>query len=128
MSVTAPAGALSATITGARADGSRKLDDHPYRVGEQVPYTFRVQNTSSTTITVTPTSGDFSPFLPPGTGTTAVDESRRERRLHLLHPAAHGDAGRPRRGYFVADTVWSLSASGATTRSISVNGGQVAVR
>ncbi|MDU0326495.1 exo-alpha-sialidase [Microbacterium sp. KSW2-21] len=128
VSVTAPAGALSATITGARADGSRNLTTTPYRVGEQVPYTFRVQNTSSTTITVTPTSGDFSPFLPPGTGNcrwTNLAANGAYTCSTPRHTVTQADLDR---GYFVADTVWSLSASGATTRSISVTGGQVAVR
>lgn len=128
VSVTAPAAALTATITGARADGSRNLATSPYQVGEQVPYTFRVQNTSSTTVTVTPTSGDFSPFLPPNAGNcrwTNLAAGAAYSCTTPRHTVTQTDIDR---GYFVADTVWSLSASGATARSISVTGGQVAVR
>lgn len=126
--VTAPAAALTATITGARADGSRNLATSPYRVGEQVPYTFRVQNTSSTTITVTPTSGDFSPFLPPSAGNCRWTNLAANAAYSCTTPRHTVTQADLDRGYFVADTVWSLSASGSTTRSISVTGGQVALR
>lgn len=128
VSVTAPAAALTATITGARADGSRDLATSPYQVGEQVPYTFRVQNTSTMTITVTPTSGDFSPFLPPNAGNcrwTNLAANAAYTCATPRHTVTQADLDR---GYFVSDTVWSLSASGAATRSISVTGGQVALR
>lgn len=120
-------GVLTATITGARADAGRDLGSNPYTVGEQVPYAFRVDNGSPMTVTVVPATGDFSPFLPPAAGNC------RYRNLSL---GAGYDCGTARhtvtqtdidRGFFVADTTWTVEAAGQTTTQLTVAGGEVDV-
>lgn len=120
-------GVVSATITGARADAGRDLATDPYEVGEQVPYSFRVDSTSPVAISVVPVSGDFAPFVPPGAGNC--------RYLNLGAGAGYNCAS-PRhtvtqedidRGYFVADTEWSIQASGQTSTTVAVAGGEVDV-
>lgn len=126
--VTAPVTTLSATITGTRTDGLRNLGTSPYRVGEQVPYSFRVQSTTASAMTVTPTSGDFSPFLPPASGNcrwTNLPANGAYTCGTVRHTVTQADLDR---GYFIADTVWSLSASGAQTQTVAVTGGRIAVR
>ncbi|WP_052748770.1 carbohydrate-binding protein [Microbacterium sp. Ag1] len=120
-------GVLAATITGARADAGRDLAATPYAVGEQVPYGFRVDNRSPVTVSAVPASGDFSPFLPPGAGNC---------RYRDLPVGAGYDCGTARhtvtqadidRGFFVADTTWTVEAAGQSTKRIAVAGGEVDV-
>ncbi|BDZ49370.1 hypothetical protein GCM10025867_16110 [Frondihabitans sucicola] len=66
-------------ISGARNDISRNPATQPYAAGEQVGYTFTVTNTSSSTVTVAPTSGDFAPLVPAGAETAATRTFRPER-------------------------------------------------
>lgn len=120
-------GVLDATITGSRTDAARDLAADPYEVGEQVPYAFRVDNRSPLVTTVVPTSGDFAPLLPPGAGNC---------RYRNLAVGAGYDCGTPRhtvtqvdidRGFFVADTTWTVEAAGQTTKELTVAAGEVDV-
>ncbi|MFE5409461.1 exo-alpha-sialidase [Microbacterium sp. NPDC056569] len=120
-------GVLGATITGARADASRDLAADPYAVGEQVPYSFRVDSTSPVTSTVAPTSGRFAPFVPPGAGNC---------RFTGLAAFAGYDCATPRhtvtqadldRGYFDATSSWTVTAVGQTTASVTVEAPEVDV-
>lgn len=118
---------LDAAISGTRADAGRDLAADPYELGEKVPYTFRVDNRSTVTVAVVPTAGDFAPFLPPGAGNC---------RFQTLAVGAGYNCATPRhtvtqndldRGYFVADTTWTVGATGQTTKQLAVAGGEVDV-
>jgi sialidase-1 len=120
-------GVLGASIEGGRTDTARDLAAQPYAVGEQVPYAFRVDNSSPVTVAVVPTAGEFAPFLPPGAGNC--------RYLTLAADAGY-DCTTPKHavttediasGFFVADTTWTVSAAGQTTKTIEVAGGEVDV-
>ncbi|WP_226534013.1 sialidase family protein [Microbacterium paraoxydans] len=117
-------GVLAATITGGRGDAGRDLESSPYAVGEQVPYAFRVDNDSPTAVTVVPETGDFSPFLPPAAGNC---------RYRNLPFGAGYDCGTARhtvtqadidRGFFIADTTWTVEAAGQSTTQLAVPGGE----
>lgn len=103
------------TVTGARTDTSRNLATSPYTAGETVSYKFTVKNTTTGTLAVAPTAGNFAPFLPPGTGNC--------RYLTLgagasyvcstpLHTVTDTDIAR---GYFVPDTSWSVTGTSTTS-------------
>lgn len=120
-------GVVDASITGTRADAGRDLAADPYEIGEQVPYAFRVDNRSPVAVTVVPSGGDFSPFTPPGAGNC---------RYRDLPVGAGYDCATPRhtvtqadldRGYFPADTTWSVEAAGQTAQQLTVTGGEVDV-
>ena len=120
-------GVLGATVTGARTDASRDLVTDPYAAGEQVPYAFRIDSTSPVTATVAPTSGSFAPFVPPGSGNC---------RFSSLPSFGGYDCGTPRhtvtqedleRGYFDATTVWTVTAAGQATASVTVDAAEVDV-
>lgn len=118
---------IDATITGARTDTDRDLADQPYTAGEQVPYTFRVDNASTMTVTVVPTEGHFAPFLPPGAGNCRFKALAVDAGYGCATPKHVVTADDIARGYFVADTTWTVSASGETTKTIEVDGGEVDV-
>lgn len=120
-------GVLDATITGDRADAGRDLATHPYAAGEALPYHFRVDSTSPMAANVTPTAGPFAPFVPPGSGNC--------RYLNLAafagydcttakHTVTESDLAD---GFFVADTTWTVSATGQRTAEIAVPGGEIDV-
>lgn len=120
-------GVLGATIVGSRADDGRELATSPYGVGDAVPYSFRVDSTSPVTTSVVPTEGDFAPFLPPGAGNC---------RYQNLAAFAGYTCGTPRhtvtqedldQGFFLARSVWTVSAAGLTTKTVTVDGGEVDV-
>lgn len=118
-------GLLGADISGTRTDTGRDLAADPYTVGETVPFSFRVDNTSPVTVSVIPVSGDFAPFVPPGAGNCR----------YLSLPAGSGyDCATPRhavtqedidRGYFMADTTWRVEAPGPSAKVIEVPSGEV---
>ncbi|MFF2487962.1 exo-alpha-sialidase [Microbacterium sp. NPDC058062] len=120
-------GILDASITGSRTDTGRDLAAQPYAVGGQVPYSFRVDNVSPLTTTVTPTTGAFAPFVPPGAGNC--------RYLSLAGFAGY-ECGTARhavtqadldRGYFDATTTWTLSAAGQTAKELTAPAPEVDV-
>ncbi|WP_051191870.1 exo-alpha-sialidase [Microbacterium luticocti] len=120
--------ALSAVVTGERGDAARDLATDPYAVGDQVPYTFHVENTSPVTTLVAPTAGNFAPFVPPGPGNC---------RYSALAGFASYDCAFPRhtvtqdeldQGFFVPQSTWSLSAAGQAAKTLTVTGDEVDVR
>lgn len=116
---------LQAEITGVRSDGGRDLATDPYARGEQVPYTFHVKNTSDQTVTVTPESGAFAPFLPPGAGNCRYQSLAAGAEYTCTtarHTVTRADVAR---GYFVGTTTWSVRASGAPTTILTVDAGEV---
>lgn len=120
-------GLLGATISGQRTDTGRDLATDPYEVGEQVPYSFRVDSTSPITTAVVPVSGDFAPFLPPGPGNCrymALPAGEGYTCGTAKHTVTQQDLDR---GYFVADTTWKVEAAGQTTKIIEVPGGEIDV-
>jgi len=118
---------IGATITGARTDTARDLATQPYTAGEQVPYAFRVDSTSTMTTSVVPTTGDFAPFLPPGAGNCRFLTLAAGAGYTCATPKHAVTADDIARGYFVADTTWTVSASGQPTKTIEVAGGEVDV-
>ncbi|WP_337458890.1 exo-alpha-sialidase [Microbacterium sp. KHB019] len=118
---------IGATITGARTDTARDLASQPYTAGEQVPYAFRVDNASTMTVAVVPTKGDFAPFIPPGAGNGRFMVLAVDAGYNCATPKHAVTADDIARGYFVADTTWTVSASGQPTKTIEVAGGEVDV-
>lgn len=120
-------GVADAEIVGARTDTGRDLATKPYAVGEQVPYSFKVNSASPVTMAVVPVAGDFAPFAPPGPGNC---------RYLALGAGAGYECATPRhtvtqqdldRGFFVADTTWRLEIAGQTPRTVEIAGGEVDV-
>ncbi|WP_240796042.1 exo-alpha-sialidase [Yimella sp. RIT 621] len=118
-------GVMGATITGARADVGRNLATNPYRTDEQVPYSFRVTNNSAFTVTVTPTAGPFVPFLPPGPGNCRWGNLPAGGSYNCTTPSHTVTADELAQGFFTADTIWQLTASGQSPRTVEVKGGEV---
>ncbi|HRW19174.1 MAG TPA: exo-alpha-sialidase [Dermatophilaceae bacterium] len=116
---------LSAAITGARADTGRDLATSPYAVGEQVPYTFRVTNTSPFTETVAPSAGPFTPLVPPGAGNCRWTNLPSGAAYSCATPRHAVTQAELDQGFFVADTMWTLTASGKSTVTVAVPGGEV---
>lgn len=120
-------GLLDATITGARTDTARDLAADPYAVGEQVPYSFHVDNASPGTVAVIPVSGDFAPFVPPGAGNCRYMVLPVDAGYTCATPRHTVTAEDLSRGYFDADTTWRVEAAGQTAKTIEVAGGEVDV-
>lgn len=120
-------GVAAATITGERADGGRDLTARPYAVGDQVPYEFRVDSGAPVTMTVVPTAGAFSGFLPPQTPNCRFRDLAAGKGYDCTtaaHVVTQEDLGR---GFFVADTAWRLEIAGQTPRELPAVGGEVDV-
>lgn len=122
------ADALAATIIGTVGDPARDVVAQPYVVGDTVPYRFTVTNGTALTTTVTPVSGPFAPFVPPGPGNC--------RFLSLVDSASY-DCTTPRytvteedwaNGFFVPESTWSLAAAGQAAQLITVVGDEVDLR
>lgn len=116
---------LSASIAGRRADTARDLAANPYIAGEQLPYAFDVANTAPFVETVAPTSGTFAPLVPPGAGNCrwtnlAVGAGYACTTPRHLVTQAEVDAG-----FFRASSTWSVAASGKSTVTYDVDGGEV---
>lgn len=123
--LTAP---LSATIVGQRADGGRNLAANPYTVGEQVPYTYTVTNTAPFTESIAPVSGPFAPFVPPGAGNCRFNNLAAGANYTCatpLHTVTQADLDA---GFFQATSTWDISAAGRTTKTVTIDGGEIDVR
>ncbi len=113
--VQAGAGSIAGvTISGNRTDTARNVSSTPYTAGEAVPYSFLVRNTGTSTVTVTPTAGNFAPFLPPAAGNCRYANLASNAGYSCTTPTHTVTAADVTRGYFVPDTTWSIAA-GATT-------------
>lgn len=119
---------LGATVTGALADSERDLAADPYEAGDRVPYTFTVTSTSPVAMTVTPTAGNFEPFLPPTPGNC------RYRELPALgsftcssavHTVTEEEAAQ---GFFDASTSWTLSTAGSVEQRVELVQAEVSLR
>ncbi|WP_246021032.1 sialidase family protein [Arthrobacter echini] len=117
--------ALAADIVGSRTDDTRDLAANRYAAGEKVPYSFRITNTGLVTEAVAPTSGNFTPLVPPGAGNC---------RYSVLPVGQSYTCGTPRHtvteqeaadGFFVPLTEWSLTASGFAAKQLTIDGGEV---
>lgn len=118
-------GLVAADISGSRADVGRELASQPYAAGEQVPYTFTVKNTSPLVEKVVPTAGNFSPFLPEGPGNCRYSSLAAGQGYQCTTPRHTVTAEEAGQGYFVAASTWEVGAAGQTTKTITMNGGEV---
>lgn len=116
---------LSATIVGSRTDTGRNLDTNPYTVGEQVPYQFRVDSTTSVQTTITPTAGNFAPFLPPGAGNCRWINLNAGAGYNCTTPRHTVTANELADGFFVPQTTWEQTRSGSPTVVYNIDGGEV---
>ena len=116
---------LSASISGERSDTTRDLALEPYAAGELVPYRYFVANTSPFVETIVPTAGVFAPLVPPGGGNC---------RWTNLGVGASYPCATPRHtvtqaevdaGFFRATSTWTASATGKTTVTYNVDGGEI---
>lgn len=120
-------GVLGATITGTRGDTGRDLAADPYEVGEQVPYSFRVDSTSPVASTVLPTSGAFAPFVPPGAGNCRFTNLAAFAGYTCATPRHTVTQDDLERGYFDGSTTWTVSAAGQATADVAVPASEVDV-
>jgi len=118
-------GLLTADISGARADVGRDLGTQPYAAGELVPYTFTVKNTSPLVEKIVPTAGNLSPFLPEGPGNCRYSVLPAGQSYQCTTPRHTVTAEEAGQGFFVPATNWEVSAAGQSTKTITVNGGEV---
>ena len=116
---------LGATIVGTPGEPERDLVKNPYKVGDEVPYTFRVDSTANVTETVTPVSSNLSPLVPEGPGNC---------RWRDLKPGDGYTCSTPRytvteqdleRGYFIPESTWELTRRGLDPVTITVTGEKV---
>ena len=114
--IQAPAGSLAGvSIAGSRTDTSRNILTNPYAAGEAVPYRFAVLNSGASAATVTPTAGNFAPFLPPGAGNCRYSSLPAGAGYNCTTPRHTVTTADLALGYFVPDTGWSVGA-GASVR------------
>lgn len=118
-------GLVAATITGSRSDAGRDLAAQPYGAGEAFPYKFDVTNTSPLVEKVVPTAGNFSPFMPDGPGNCRYSVLPAGQSYTCATPRHTVTAVEAGQGFFVPETSWEVSATGQTTRTYAVNGGEV---
>ncbi|MFJ6452849.1 exo-alpha-sialidase [Paenarthrobacter sp. NPDC091669] len=118
-------GLLTAGISGARADVGRDLATQPYAAGDLVPYTFTVKNTSPLVEKVVPTAGNFSPFLPEGPGNCRYSVLPAGQSYQCTTPRHTVTAQEAEQGFFIPTSTWEVSSAGQTTKTITVNGGEV---
>lgn len=107
-------------ISGTRTDTARNLVTNPYTAGETVSYSFTVTNKNTGTVTVTPSSGNFAPFVPPGTGNCRYLSLAAGAGYTCSTPLHTVTAAEVSQGYFVPDTSWAIT--GAATGSGNVLG------
>jgi len=99
----------TAAISGERSDGERDVTSSPYAAGDQVAYTFRVTNTGTATVSVVPTAGAFSPFLPSGAGNCRYTALAPGASYVCSTPKHTVTAAEAAQGYFVPDTSWTVT-------------------
>ncbi|MET4060298.1 sialidase-1 [Arthrobacter sp. UYP6] len=113
--VQAGAGSIAGvTISGNRTDTARNVSSTPYTAGEAVPYSFAVRNAGTSAVTVTPTAGNFAPFLPPAAGNCRYANLAANAGYTCTTPTHTVTAADVTRGYFVPDTTWSIAAGTIT--------------
>ncbi|MGN0147583.1 MAG: sialidase, partial [Arthrobacter koreensis] len=103
------------SITGSRDDAARNVLTNPYAAGEAVPYRFAVLNSGASAATVTPTAGNFAPFLPPGAGNCRYSSLPAGAGYNCTTPRHTVTTADLALGYFVPDTGWSVG-TGASVR------------
>ncbi|MGF9646957.1 exo-alpha-sialidase [Pseudarthrobacter oxydans] len=118
-------GLLAADIKGSRNDSGRDLAAQPYVAGEAFPYIFDVTNTSPLTEKVVPTAGNFSPFVPEGPGNCRYSALPASESYTCSTPRHSVTAEEAEQGFFVPSSTWEISATGQTTRTYAVDGGEV---
>ncbi|BCW57326.1 exo-alpha-sialidase [Arthrobacter sp. StoSoilB20] len=118
-------GLLTADISGARADVGRDLASRPYAAGELVPYTFTVKNTGPLMEKVVPTAGNFSPFVPEGPGNCRYSALPAGQSYQCTTPRHTVTAEEAAQGFFIPKTTWEVSSAGQSTKTITVDGGEV---
>lgn len=119
---------LGAQITGERNDAGRDLAADPYGEGDQVPYRFRVQSTSNVSQTITPVSGNLTPFVPPGSGNCRWRDLPAGDGYDCLTPRHLVTAEEAADGFFVPDTSWELTGGGLEAETVRVVGEEVDLR
>lgn len=118
-------GLVSASITGARADSGRDPATQPYAAGDAFPYTFSVSNTSPLVEKVVPTAGNFSPFVPEGPGNCRYSVLPAGQGYTCATPRHTVTAEEAAQGFFVPQSTWEVSSSGQTSKTYTINGGEV---
>ncbi|MFP5312792.1 MAG: exo-alpha-sialidase, partial [Actinomycetes bacterium] len=118
-------GLVSADIVGSRNDQGRDLAAQPYGAGEAFPYKFDVTNTSALTEKVVPTAGNFSPFVPEGPGNCRYGVLPAGQSYSCTTPRHTVTAAEADQGFFVPASTWDVSAAGQSTRTYTVDGGEV---
>lgn len=118
-------GLVSASFTGARADSGRDLATQPYAAGDAFPYTFSVSNTSPLVEKVVPTAGNFSPFVPEGPGNCRYSVLPAGQGYTCATPRHTVTAEEAAQGFFVPQSTWDVSSSGQTSKTYTIDGGEV---
>ena len=130
-SCTAPAAPTPTTVAGVEISGTpsdtaRNLATNPYTAGEAVTYSFKVTNKNSGTVAVTPSTGNFTPFVAPGTGNCRYTALAAGAAYNCSTPRHTVTAAEVAQGYFVPDTSWAVS--GAATGTGRVTGQPVPLK
>lgn len=99
------------TVAGVRTDATRDVAAKPYSAGEKVGYSFTVKNTTATTLAVTPTAGNVTPFLPPAQGNCRYTALTAGGTYTCSTPQYTVTSADVARGYFVPDTSWSITGA-----------------
>lgn len=116
---------LGVTIVGRAGDPDRDLVENPYKVGDEVPYTFRVESTANVTETVTPVSGNLSPLAPEGPGNCRWRNLKAGEGYTCATPRYTVTAEDLERGYFIPESTWELTSPGLDPVTITVTGEKV---
>ncbi|ANP28544.1 exo-alpha-sialidase [Dermabacter vaginalis] len=123
--VNAAPNTLGATIVGRPGDPDRDLSENPYKVGDEVPYTFRVDSTANVTETVTPVSGNLSPLVPEGPGNCRWRHLKAGDGYTCASPRYTVTEEDLARGYFIPESQWELTGTGLDPVTITVTGEKV---